>query len=69
MGQADVNCFTYHSCSSQVTTFDDKVSLHGKLTSNCLVLTSDRMHSDDSWNYHLQDHQRTEAQVGLISRW
>lgn len=69
VGQPELACFSYHSCSGSITTYDDAVTLKGKLTNSCLVLTSNMMRSDDSWNYSLQRYQRTEAQVGILTRW
>jgi hypothetical protein len=69
VGQSELACFAYHSCSSSLTTYDDAVALKGKLTNHCLVLTSSAMRSDDSWNYTLQRYQHTQVQVGLLTRW
>jgi hypothetical protein len=69
VGQPELACFTYHSCSDSITTYGDTVTLQGKLTNSCLALTSNGMRSDDSWNYSLQRYQHTEAQVGLLTHW
>lgn len=66
VGQAELSCFAYNSCTDAVQTYDKNVAFTGKLTKSCVALKSNVNSSTETYRPN-HGWEYTQIQLGLIS--